>query len=390
MHSYRKHYQRAYDAEPGRLHFAAHSHHPWPDVTRDAHLRYWDDSVQRLDEKWDYLFTEVFPKTQRHISTLLGTSDSSRICLGPSVHAFLARILSCFEPGQPLRVLTTDSEFHSFTRQIARYEELDNVTVERIPVEPIDTFQSRMRTAAARGGYQLLYMSHVFFNSGLRVPNVLPIVEAVPDDDTIIVIDGYHAFCAIPFTIRQAEDRIFYTAGGYKYAQSGESVCFLHVPRGCTLRPLDTGWFAAFGSMTGKDAAKVTYGDNGWRFAGATLEPIGAYRFNAVMDWWNELGITIRDVHEHAQLLKSTFLERLRAANFKTLRAQELILPPGRMNEGHFLTFRTDDANALQKRLAAARIITDSRADRLRFGFGLHQDLELIDELFARLKEHGF
>ena len=31
----RSHFSRFLNTEPDRLHFAAHSHHPWPDVTRE-------------------------------------------------------------------------------------------------------------------------------------------------------------------------------------------------------------------------------------------------------------------------------------------------------------------------------------------------------------------
>ena len=37
----------------GRLHFAAHSHHPWPDVTFDAHQRAWLDAAELMDDKWE-------------------------------------------------------------------------------------------------------------------------------------------------------------------------------------------------------------------------------------------------------------------------------------------------------------------------------------------------
>ena len=40
-------------SQPGRLHAAAHSHHPWPDVTREAHLQAWDDAARHHDDKWD-------------------------------------------------------------------------------------------------------------------------------------------------------------------------------------------------------------------------------------------------------------------------------------------------------------------------------------------------
>ena len=33
----KEHFSRFLGAAPGRLHVAAHSHHPWPDVTFEAH-----------------------------------------------------------------------------------------------------------------------------------------------------------------------------------------------------------------------------------------------------------------------------------------------------------------------------------------------------------------
>ena len=50
---------------PERLHLAAHSHHLWPDVTRDAMLACWDDAARLLDHKWDRIFGEVLPESTR-------------------------------------------------------------------------------------------------------------------------------------------------------------------------------------------------------------------------------------------------------------------------------------------------------------------------------------
>ena len=44
-------FSRFRDADPDRLHFAAHSHAYWPDVTRDAQLEVWDDAARLVDEK---------------------------------------------------------------------------------------------------------------------------------------------------------------------------------------------------------------------------------------------------------------------------------------------------------------------------------------------------
>jgi len=42
-------FRRFLEADPGRLHFAAHSHHPWPDISFDAQQRYWLDSADGMD-----------------------------------------------------------------------------------------------------------------------------------------------------------------------------------------------------------------------------------------------------------------------------------------------------------------------------------------------------
>ena len=53
------HFTRFFDANPGWLHFGAHSHHPWPDATQAAHELYWRDSATRVDRKWEKVFGEV-------------------------------------------------------------------------------------------------------------------------------------------------------------------------------------------------------------------------------------------------------------------------------------------------------------------------------------------
>ena len=75
------------------------------------------------------------------------------------------------------------------------------------------------------------------------------IVNAVRDADTFVVVDGYHAFMAIPTDLAPIAARAFYVAGGYKYAMAGEGTCFLHCPPGYGARPRDTGWYAGFSAL---------------------------------------------------------------------------------------------------------------------------------------------
>src|SRR6185436_15791207 len=125
-------------ADSARIHFAAHSHHPWPDITHVAHARYWEDSNALADFKWDKVFGEVVPKAQAHIARLAKLSDARQVAFAPNTHEFVTRLYSCLDSQRKLRVLTTASEFHSFRRQTRRLQEAGHVVVEEIPTAPWD------------------------------------------------------------------------------------------------------------------------------------------------------------------------------------------------------------------------------------------------------------
>ena len=199
----KRHYSRFLGADPERLHFAAHSHHPWPDVTRDAQLRCWDDAARDMDSKWERIFGEVVPKAQRHVARLLELAQPGRITFAPNTHELVMRLFSALGEG-PLRVLTTDSEFHSVSRQLARLEELPRIRVDRVSTRPFDSFEERFADAARGAHYDLIYLSHVFYNSGRVVANLGESLSAVGDEATILV-DGYHAFCALPVSLQAFE-----------------------------------------------------------------------------------------------------------------------------------------------------------------------------------------
>ncbi len=154
--------------EGAPLHAAAHSHHPWPDVSRAAQELCWDDAARLLDKKWDHIFGEVMPKAAGHIARQLGLPDPATIAFGPNTHSFVLRLLSCFPPGKPIRILTTGSEFMSFTRQTARFEEDGMAEVTRVPTEPFDTFETRFAAEAKKGGHDLVFFSQAYFDSGFR------------------------------------------------------------------------------------------------------------------------------------------------------------------------------------------------------------------------------
>ncbi len=385
MRSFKEYFRRSLEADPGRLHFAAHSHHLWPDVTLEAQRAAWELAAHRSDLKWDAIFGEVLPETRSHVARTLGTADPGDVALAPNVHELFVRLLSTFPPDRPTRILSTDGEFHSFTRQVARLEEDELCEVTRVPTQPFDTFQQRFEDAVDAGSYDLVYLSHVFFDSGFVVPDLDRIVAATADETTVFV-DGYHAFMALPLDLAALERRVFYGAGGYKYAMAGEGVCFAHCPKGWAERPRNTGWYATFGELSSWRGEGVAYSSDGSRMMGATFDPTPHFRFNAAMSLWQQLGVTPRDIHERVRTLHGLFLEGLDARG-SALRGDQLLPAEPAPDRGHFLTFQTPAAERVEAHLQDRGVVCDRRGDRLRLGFGIYHDPSDVEELLERLPE---
>jgi selenocysteine lyase/cysteine desulfurase len=382
------HFSRFRMADPDRLHFAAHSHHYWPDVTFEAQQQAWTDAAQFADGKWSMLFDSVVPQAKAHVARQLGLNDPNTIVFANNTHELLVRLLSCLPTNRPPRVLSTDAEFHSFTRQTRRLAEDGLIDLTEIPVEPIASFETRLAEAVARTNPDLVNVSHVFFSSGWRLKTLKGIVDAIPSPETFLVIDGYHAFMALPVDLGPVSDKLFYIAGGYKYAMAGEGACFMHCPPGYGPRPRNTGWYASFGALD-KHQSGVAYAEDGSRFMGATFDPTALYRVNAVMTWLDAEGLTPADIHNHAIDLQQRFVGQLASLDNAVLDERRLVVSMAEAHRGNFLTFDSPGAAITQARLSEAGIVTDVRGDRLRVGFGIYHTRDDVDRLLDRLSEPG-
>jgi kynureninase len=372
------------------LHFAAHSHHPWPDVTFAAQQQYWRDSAELLDRKWEKIFSEVIPRAQAHVARHLRLPDPRTIVFAPNTHNLLVRLLSATHGLPKHNVLATDSEFHSFTRQMNRLAEDELVNIVRVPVEPLSTFKERfIAELRQRDDWDMVWFSHVFYNSGLvlSLDDVKEILAAIEWRGTFAVIDGYHAFMARPVDLTDIAARVFYIAGGYKYAMAGEGVCFMHCPPGYGERPRDTGWYAEFGALEKARGDTIAYGTDASRFSGATFDPSGLYRLNAVMDWLQSLGREVAGMDDFCTGLQHAFIKKLEGARAKLGVHQLVVRDP--LQCGRFLTFETKDAARIDEALAADNILVDHRGDRLRIGFGVYQDEGDVERLVSALKTAG-
>ncbi len=370
--TYRHLFSRFLDSHPERLHFAAHSHHPWPDVTYDAHQRWWEDSAQGMDDKWEGFFADFIPRLRGRLGRLLNLGDGATIAFAPNTHELVNRVFSTLPT--PVEIVTTTAEFHSFDRQVRRWEEAGWAKVTRIGAEPFASFPERFLDRSGRA--DLVYLSQVFFDSGFVVPDLAALIDSLPNSPTVI-IDGYHGFMARPQDLAPLAHRAFFVAGGYKYAMAGEGAAFMHCPPGKGERPVDTGWYAGFGALTDR-VDEVSYGANGDRFWGATQDGSGLYRLEAALEMFEANGITPQVIQGHVAALQEDFLDRGPALGE--------LLPPSEFERGSFLTFRRRDANDLYRRLHNRGVITDYRGDRFRIGFGIYHEPEDVYRLVSELQ----
>lgn len=346
-----------------RLLLTGHSHQAWPDVGFEGQKRAWLDAAEHVDGKWGFVADRV-ERVSEGFRALMGPCDGA-ITLDANTHALVIRFLSALPLRERPRVVTTDGEFHTIRRQLDRLAE-EGLEVTKVPAEPVETLSERVaaevddRTAAA-------LVSSVLFGTGLIVPDLPAVARACEAHGAELLVDAYHSLGVVPFAVDGME-RAFVVGGGYKYLQLGEGNCALRVPPDCAMRPVITGWFSEFAELADEQApGEVRYGTGPARFAGSTYDPTSAYRGAAVMDFFDEQGLTptfLRQVSLHqVGLLVETF--RSLDLDPDVVRVRSDVDPEMR---GGFLALRAADAEGLFRALLDRGVRTDYRGDVLRFG----------------------
>ena len=376
-------FSRSLSADPGRLHFAAHSHHLWPDASFEGHQQAWEDAARLADRKWDKVMEEIWPSAQSEVAAELAISKPQSIVFAQNTHELLVRLFAAVTPAFPVHVLTSDGEFHSARRQFARWAEAGAAVVDHVAAEPFETFAARFLEAARSKKYDFIFVSQLMFGSGHIFEKVEELASLGRPEGPWIVIDGYHAFMAVdhPFGGKAAKSA-FYLAGGYKYAMSGEGCAFLHAPEGFGPRPTITGWFAEFEDLT-LPPGQVGYAKDASRFLGATFDPSALYRFTAVRRMLDDNGLTTGAISGHVEGLQRALLSQIGAT---PLARSELLNPLCGAKHARFLAFRSPSAQRWYAQLKARNCITDVRGDVLRIGFAVYHDEDDVDRLVALLE----
>jgi kynureninase len=348
-----EHYRRFRVTE--RILLTGHSHQAWPDVGLEAQAQAWLDTAEHVDDVWERAFAKA-EEVRRGFSRLLDDAPD-RIALGANTHELVVRWLSALDLRKRPRLITSDAEFHTIRRQLARLGE-EGLEIVRVGALPAATLAERMageinaRTAA-------VLVSAVLYTNAHIVPNLETLGVACHKHGAELLVDAYHALNVVPFSLRkEGLEDAYVVGGGYKYCQLGGGNAFLRMPADCTLRPVITGWFSEFTELSKQPVSgQVEYGPGPARFAGATYDYTSHYRAAAAFRFFEEQQLTPEQLRALSQHQIGTLVSAL---------GLELDVPLRAL--GGFLALRSDRAAQLQAALRARNVWSDHRGDTLRLG----------------------
>lgn len=373
-----------------RVLLTGHSHQAWPDVAFDAQKQAWLDAAEHVDDKWGRAFA-VADEVRAGYRRLLNDVDG-HITLGQNTHELVIRFLSALPLGARPRLVTTDGEFHTVRRQLDRLEsegiEIVRVaTREGVGADGSGAVAGRL-AAAVDDRTAAVLVSSVLFRDARIVEGLDEVARACAQVGAELLVDAYHSLNAVPFSVvEMGLQDAFVVGGGYKYCQLGEGNCFLRFPRECTLRPVLTGWFAEFGTLTQAPGdGGVSYGEGHLRFAGSTYDPVSHYRAASVFRFFREQGLD-------AVRLREISLAQTRrlAAAVDALELDPAVLTRDRSvplaRRGGFLALETPRAGEIACKLRGRGVYADSRGSVLRLGPAPYVTGGQLDEAVAVLGE---
>ncbi len=338
-----------------RLLLTGHSHQAWPDVGREGVAEAWDDAARLTDEKWERAL-EKAERVRDGFRLLLGES-SGEIALDQNTFGLILRFLSALDVRRRPRLVTTDGEFHTLRRLMARLAEEELLDVAVVPARPAETLAERL-AAEADSRTSAVLVSAVLFEDSRIVPKLDELARACAETGVELVVDVYHALGALPYRlVEQRLESAWVVGGGYKYLQLGEGNCFLRLPpQADELRPAFTGWYAEFAELAAPhEPGAVEYPSGGMRFAGATYDPTSHYRAARVFAFFQEQGLT-------PQALRESYLRQT------SLLAQIVGADESRDQFGGFIALEVPGAEDVSRRLAEEGVMTDARGRYLRLG----------------------
>ena len=395
--------------------------HAWgkvaPKVLRDSL-----DSLQSLyllgNPTWDTFFEKIIPEASQSIGKLLSIpTGMAQVHFGSNSHELIVRLLSSYLLGNvsktdkqaSFRVLTSDCEFVSISRQLNRLVEEATVDWQTVAAEPTQSFPQRIMESVLEAQnihkpFSIIYVSQVtYLRQQTLIPDVNSFVcdlhdvidkENTGDHLPLVIIDGYHGFMAFPTDLSKSADKCCYVGGLIKHAGCGANAAFLTLPK-CwhNLRPTLTGWLAdpsvlVPGSQGFEPGVPTGYHEGMMLQGGTPSYILPLIVFNRLQKAWAEaepVQISIEKIHAYVLKLHDRFLEQLPPHGTIGITQQTLVVPlePTKYRS-HTLVFEqpsSKDAKELSEHFRENGLLVDCRKNCVRIGFGPYHTSDQVDAL---------
>ncbi|EQC29422.1 hypothetical protein SDRG_12885 [Saprolegnia diclina VS20] len=377
--------------DPQALHFSTYGMGLAPDVSFDSVVGTHRLLASTLNESWDHVFAHDVPTAAAYIKQALGVASAAyHINFGSNCHEFLLRLLSCHPHGKALRVLTSDAEFLSFSRQM---DALPHHTVETIALTPFETYGARLAAAAANGIYDVVYASVVYSNFQFRLSDasIASVATALPTS-SMFILDVAQTLENVPLALPSQFPHLFVIGSGIKHATAGPGLGFIAFPSTTSWTPANTGWIADLSVLSPTHVpTKVVGYTPDLKFQGGTPGFHYALRqWNDVQAFYASHNWTIQLRHAYVLRLQDRFFARLGKV-FSASTTQRATQDPATISNAFVL--QHSQAAAIQEYLTqpARRPATSTsrlvfhcdvrKKTSLRLGFGIQHVVADVDAL---------
>ena len=306
-------------------------------------------------------------------------AESDDVAVTTSVSQGVSALVSALAlDGDRNRIVISEYEFPT-VGQIAHAQELRGADVVHVHPEPDGSIPPERFAEAIDERTALVCCTTLSYRSGHR-HDVAAIAEAAHAAGAIVLADSYQACGAVDLDVRSlGADAV--TGGTVKYLLGTAGLGFMWVRPEVreTLLPTQTGWFAD------EDVFAMSIADysphrSARRFDSGTPPVPALYAGVAGASLVEEAGMP--SVAAHVEALVGRLLEGLDELGATVPTPRD---PSGR---GPLVCVRATDVDALVAALAAERIVTSSREDKLRVALHLYNVEDDVDRLLAALARH--
>lgn len=362
--------QTALDIQGALDHWYTHIDGAWGGIEVDPICPTWMDAIDRY---------------RALVAQLIGVNRSDAVVPKTAAGQGLRAVLNAIsDHGMVPRVLTTRGEFDSIDFILKTYAGKGRAELTFVELRgkrgPVPVLEADDIIAALRASkHDLVVLSQVYFMTGHRTERLDDIIDAAHAQDTLVLVDTYHAAGVLPMghdPLRLnapigAPGADFAIGGNYKYTRGGCGSCWLAIApkhlqddpntnRERALTTLDTGWFAKEDTFAYRrpDEPRLSPGGDAW--LESTPPVLTAYQALAGLELTLAIGVDRLRTYSLAQQAQ------LRA-NLREV-GVDVVEPQDPEQWGGYSLVPTDDPMAFSSHLRTMGVNTDARQGFVRFG----------------------